>query len=303
MINDGENLRLLFSRAKKGVVICAPYIKTSALKSISKDINEGVLVKVYTRLSAADIFLGVSDIDVFDYCQSKDNFEFFNIDNLHAKLFASDDIVLVGSANVTNSALGWTKSPNVEILSPSSWEDPSVFKLSIYMSSAKLISEQDIMKVKEEIRLLDSSEVLRVTKEASELKENERDFWLPRSSIPEILYEVYIGTPNEKIYTESTIEDALDDICALSIPKGLSKERFYEFVGLQLYEFQVFNLILSQIPKKLNESAGIEIMRSLDPSLDNEDCRLHWNNVLLWVAEFFSEKYEVAPVSFELRLK
>ncbi len=37
-------------------------------------------------------------------------------DRVHAKLFRFDDVALVGSANLTAAALGWSANPNLELL-------------------------------------------------------------------------------------------------------------------------------------------------------------------------------------------
>lgn len=36
--------------------------------------------------------------------------------SLHAKFYRIDDVVLIGSANLTSSAMGWSQQPNLEIL-------------------------------------------------------------------------------------------------------------------------------------------------------------------------------------------
>jgi hypothetical protein len=303
MITDGEKVKLLFSKAKYRVVVCAPYVKLSALKSLTTVIPSGVDVDVFMCLRAMDIYLGVSDIEVFDYCEERARFRLFNISNLHAKLYSADDEVLIGSANVTNSALGWVANPNVEILSPSSWGDPSVSRLVLYMKTANLITEDDVSKILEEVRALDGDAVKEIVNKAMEVSSDNNGIWLPKSSMPHILHSVYDKSINKKHYTVGAIEDAVEDIAALNVPDNLKKSQFYEFVGLQLGDFVIFGAIINEIPKKLDEPTGIKIIRSFDAFLDQDECRLHWNNIILWIGEFLGDVFEVAPVSFEIRLR
>lgn len=303
MINDGNRVRLMLSNAQNEAIICAPYIKLSALEKIVKLVPNDVLLKVYMNLRAIDVYLGVTDIGVYDFCKNRHNTYLYNIQNLHAKLYSADEIVLIGSANVTNSALGWVSSPNVEILCPGCWEDPSIRKLSFYMKTANLIDSCFIDKTIVQLQDIEK-ENLNMVHAVEELASIYKDsIWLPDSSMPENLYKIYSGRFNSNSLTSGAIRDAESDIKSLNFPPDLDKKDFYIFAQLQLMEAIVFSEILDSIPGKVSEADGIKVIKSYFPFLEETDCRLHWNNIILWVSEFFGDRFEMAPVSFELRLK
>ena len=68
-----------------------------------------------TRWRLADLLAGVADLGVYDAAVAKGAHLYLRYD-LHAKLFVADDRCLVGSANVTDTALGWRSPENLELL-------------------------------------------------------------------------------------------------------------------------------------------------------------------------------------------
>lgn len=303
MLTDGEKLKSLFQKAKERVVICSPYIKISALRSVLSYIPSGVQIEIYTRLKAADIYMGASDLEVFYLCQDLENCTIKEIKNLHAKLYSADELVLVGSANLTNSALGWVNQPNIEILCSTTWSEPSVLRLNYFMSAAHEISQEDLLKIKSVVDGLEDESAINEIRSAEADSSSNNKIWLPKSSVPQLLYRVYIDDTGLSYYTKSVIQDAIDDISDLRIPCGLSKQEFYNYVEIQLQDLVVFREIIEEIPRKIVEHQGLNIIRKLDPSLNNTDLRLHWNNIILWIIEFLGDEFEAVPSSFELRLK
>lgn len=110
----GTQLLDLCSRALN-VVIVAPYIKSDALSRILDVLRPEASVSCTTRWAPHDLAVGASDAEcrnlVLDFGGS-----FRLHPSLHAKYYRIDDAVLIGSANLTSSAMGWARHPNLEIL-------------------------------------------------------------------------------------------------------------------------------------------------------------------------------------------
>ena len=126
MRRDGDVLLAHVARAKKGVLLCAPFIKLGVAKRLLSAIGPDVAVEIITRWHAEEIAAGVSDLAVFDLSVSRPGVTMRLLDNLHAKLYVSDDLLLAGSANLTATALGWCDDPNLELLMPVSENDEAV---------------------------------------------------------------------------------------------------------------------------------------------------------------------------------
>ena len=82
--------------------------------------------QIITRWRAKEIAAGVSDLDVLQVAHDRPNTELALLDDLHAKLYLADEQCLVGSANLTGSALGWSNRSNIEILIPARQIDAEV---------------------------------------------------------------------------------------------------------------------------------------------------------------------------------
>ena len=68
----------------------------------------------FTRWTPLDIQVGASDIACRTLIKNRGgSFRLHN--QLHAKYYRVDDYVLIGSANLTQSGLGFSNSPNLEI--------------------------------------------------------------------------------------------------------------------------------------------------------------------------------------------
>ena len=86
------------------------------MKDIFSVVPEDVHISCVTRWRPNEIKMGVSDLQIWDLFKNRPNSDLYLINNLHAKLYKSDEECLIGSSNLTLKALGWTKNHNLEIL-------------------------------------------------------------------------------------------------------------------------------------------------------------------------------------------
>jgi hypothetical protein len=137
LFKSGINLEketINFINESNDITIFSAYLKTEELKkiNISKKIK-----RIIVRWDIQDLHLGISDIDLYDYCKLNDIALYRNT-RLHLKVFWNNqrDIVF-GSANVTNKGLGELGRYNFELngrLNSISNEDILYFNKIIFES-------------------------------------------------------------------------------------------------------------------------------------------------------------------------
>lgn len=145
MTNDyarpGDTLSSLCNGAER-LLIVAPYIKADALSRVLSNISLNASLTCITQWTLQDIASGASDIRSWEIINNLGG-TFWLRPSLHAKYFKVDDTILIGSANLTNSALGWSPSPNLEILCQAGDDfDDSLFQQELFQNSRKISAEE-----------------------------------------------------------------------------------------------------------------------------------------------------------------
>ena len=301
MIADGERLKGFLEKAQHRVLLCSPFIKARVLRILFSVVAESVHVTVVTRWSPDEVAAGVSDLETFDVVNERPNAELKLLDGLHAKLYLADDRCLVGSANLTGSALGWSERPNVEILVSTTHVDDDVVFLLKRLASAKAAT----FTIRSEVEA--AAARIRAVKldEGRELVGEDGDRrlpWLPRCAAPDRLYEIY-QNPSTNVVVEGTREDALVDLRDLLIVSGLSGTEFSTLVQTTLLRMPAFARVIEKVPEGLTDTDGIGLVESSRPDLVGVDARDQWRIIRDWITVFFGDRFEVAAESFITRLK
>ena len=212
----GEKLHILCSNAKH-LFLAAPYIKVDALREILANVRSGSSVICVTRWNPQDITHGASDTECRTVVSERGG-SFRLHPSLHAKYYRGDDSVLVGSANLTKSALGWSHNPNLEILCrPTDGFDWRVFENTL-LNDTKEISD-------EEFRQWESISRLTVPPDNAMMHQVGLDQWRPATRDPLNLERAYAGEDHE-IASFDEQQAARQDIDSLSVPPGLSRHDF-----------------------------------------------------------------------------
>ena len=97
------------------LILAAPYIKADALTKVLADVSPAASLICITRWNLHDLAVGASDTECRTIVTERGG-SFRLHPSLHAKYYRVDNAVLIGSANLTSSALGWSRQPNLEIL-------------------------------------------------------------------------------------------------------------------------------------------------------------------------------------------
>lgn len=301
MIADGERIKALLEKAEHRVLLCAPFIKAKVLQTILAVVPESVPVQIITRWRANEVASGVSDLDVFHIVRRRPNTELRLLDALHAKLYLADEECLLGSANLTGSALGWSKLSNIEILVAARPTDADVEFLLKRLEASHLATFDVLSEIEKAAANL---QAITLDEGQDILDENHTHklAWLPRCAAPDKLYHVY-KVPETTTVVEETKEDGLSDLKDLQIQPGLLEAEFIETVRETLRLMPMFSRIIEEVPGGLTDQRGVEHIGKSRPSLAKQDVQEQWRIVRDWIATFFHEEFEIAPDSFVTRLK
>jgi len=298
MVLDGERLIALVRGARRTVLICAPFIKASAMRTLLRAINADVAVRIVTRWRAAEVALGVSDLEVLDVAKARPNTELRLLEDLHAKLYLADDKGLAGSANLTAAGLGWSARSNVELLFSIQKAESNVARLLRRLEFAVLATEEvreAVAGAAAELGDLRLDEGQEVAKEQREHRP-----WLPRCAAPDKLFVIYQDPSTDQL-TPSAKGEGLADLGDMDVPSGLAHPRFNEAVRETLRLMPAFRRIVDEVPSRLTDKHGLSLIRQVRNELTEAEASIQWQIVRDWIAEFFRSEYEVAPDSFVVR--
>ena len=301
MMVDGERLKALLAGAECQVLLCAPFIKAKVLKTLLSVVVPDVEVRIVTRWRPEDVATGVSDLEVFEIAGERLRTELLLLDDLHAKLYVADGRCLLGSANLTASALGWAEPGNVELLVPVPATDTDVVVLLKRLEAAEAATFAKRSEVAEAAAEL-AVPKLGEGKDVAEWSGGRSLDWLPRCAAPDKLYDMY-GDRHTVVVAEETRDDGLADLRDLKIRPGLTRDAFVEAVRDTVGRIPSMVRILSEVPRGVTDSRGIAFVEELRPSLQGGDAAKQWGILRDWIGVFFAHEFEVAPESFITRLK
>ncbi len=213
--SPGELLIRLCSNARN-LILAAPYIKADALVRILAQVDPAASVTCVTRWNPNDLAMGASDAE----CRSLviDRGGSFRLHpSLHAKFYHVDDVVLIGSANLTSSAMGWSLQPNLEILCRAGDDfDSQAFQQKL-LNDAREISDDEFSRW-EAIPKVAAQRERWIVGDQPLL-----DTWRPATRDPTHLVLSYRGR-EDAIASFDEQRAAQRDLQALLVPPGLTTE-------------------------------------------------------------------------------
>ena len=223
------------------------------------------------------------------------------MDDLHAKLYMADDLCLVGSANLTATALGWSRRSNVELLISADSTNSDIARLLERLKESKPATEKVRLEIQERAATLTTTTL----DEGLEVKGDadvRRQPWLPRCAAPDRLFEIYQNSATTAV-VEGTREDGLDDLQDLLIRNGLGQQEFNNAVRETLLLMPAFARIIREVPQVITDAKGVSFVEDARPDLSGNDASVQWRIIRDWIQAFFDDEFEVAPDSFVIRLR
>ncbi|PHS19343.1 MAG: hypothetical protein COA78_00385 [Blastopirellula sp.] len=287
----GDNLLSVLRSAQKRVRIAAPFIKVPALERALSVVPDDVEVTCVTRWRPEDIASGVCDLEIFDLIKSRDRSVLLIHPHLHAKFFAADTACLVGSANLSYTALGWRIPSNIELL----------VKLDTFdhgLDDWWRALQAESINATDEIRFAIEREAaeLRATKkpiarpEADQHKDYDDSTWVPECPRWTGLWEVYSG--DEEQLPSSALASAKSDLATLSLPPGMNFMGFEKALRTAFRHTRIFDEIDKLAQEGLTDLAASSLLiEKFDIESGNVPRR--WQLIKRWLSELYPEDFRV----------
>ncbi len=213
--SPGDLLTRLCSSAAS-LFIAAPYIKAQALSKVLAALHVDASLICVTRWIPHDLATGASDTEcrklVNDFGGS-----FLLHPTLHAKYYRIDDTILVGSANLTSSAMGWAPQPNLEILCQAGDDFDSLAFQQELLAHAREIGDDEFLRWEAIPKMLAPID------KAVLAQQPRLDTWRPKTRYP-IHLELSYGGREHDIASDDEQQAARMDLEALMMPSSLSNE-------------------------------------------------------------------------------
>ena len=300
MILPGHQLEQLCKEARDEILLAAPFIKVSVLERLFSQISSEIIVKCITRWQPEEIVAGVSDLEVWSVVKNRPQTSLWLKPHLHAKFYRADQNCLIGSANLTAKALGWSTPSNLEILVPMSATD-------LYLQAFETELLKNCIEVDEEIfqQFYRTVELLNKTKPSLPIYTSHIDCieqsdclisderWLPNLRHPQDLYPAYCGKL-EKL-TTTTLNSALTDLQSLPVPENLTQEAFKTYVGTLLLQKPIVQTVDSFVSTPQRFGAVRNLLKSLPCQQISEfDANRSWQTLMRWLLYFLPHRYNLS---------
>ena len=212
------------ARGADHVTLVAPFIKVDTLRRVLALVSEQAHLTCVTRWQSSDIISGASDVACRTLVADRGG-QFLLNQRLHAKYYRFGDSVLVGSANLTASGMGYGSFPNVEILhEPGLGFDPSTFEKQL-LSAARVVTDDEFKRWHTFEQLSAFTATVAQSEASSE--------WRPLTRDPAHVWLAYCGSTAEIVSRDERLRSARD-LVALNLPPHLELTVFSTLVAAEL---------------------------------------------------------------------
>lgn len=278
------------------LVIVSPFIKVGAFDRVVDAVKSETRITVVTRWRIDEIASGISDLAVFDRCCARTHCQLLVLDSLHAKYYRAGNVVMIGSANLTLSGMGWADRPNVEILHELACDDLWLDweALLIGRASVATAAIRDAMEHAVDQYASDPA-VLVQQREGPPLCAGflgDGAVWVPRSRSPEGAVLYCVGKSD--LLTDAAREDAASDVRHLNIPScrdenacracvraAVMQQPFVAVVDRLIWDRPRFGLF----KRRVREAFPAACVGRSDEEIAQ--------NIMRWLAWFWPDQYRV----------
>lgn len=301
MSEPGLALSTLCRGAEDRLLLVAPYIKAAALSRLLDETPANVAVEVVTRWRPDEVAAGVSDLDVLDIVTARAGGRVLLCPHLHAKYYRTGSRALLGSANLTGAALGWSTSPNLELLVAVDPASDALQAFEAELQSASLQADSVIQKaVREAADVIKA--LLPPRPDWAEMAQTAftPGFWLPTCPRPDLLARVYNDSIGDHMLSNA-LRHARSDIAYINPPAGLSIPAFNAFVAAVLRQVRWIRELDRMTAQGLTDQSAIEIIERGLPEHHDFSAEDLWGVTKDWLIHFFPGEYERVPAGEMLR--
>lgn len=276
----------LCSRATSSVVVAAPFIKADVLRELIAATHENVEVTVVTRWRVDEIVVQVSDLDVWPIVRDRAHSRLLLQQRLHAKYYRADRECLIGSANVTATALAGNDSGNLELMVTMAAADPQLNGVEERLLSGTIQVDEGLYNrfmVLTAGLLPEPSQAVKRRYDAQPPAE-----WYPRFRLPAELYRVYQGSDD---YSSEVLQAAQQDLVALAPPSGLGRAAFEAAVGIALQTTSLVRALDSLLGTEERRFGELQDWVSEQTGRPDDEGRAT-QTIVRWVLTFLPDRYQ-----------
>ncbi|MFV9505663.1 MAG: phospholipase D family protein [Oscillochloridaceae bacterium umkhey_bin13] len=293
--HPGDQVATLCQHATHSLLLVAPFIKAASLERLLGSVAATVAVQCVTRWRPDEIAAGVSDLAVWPLIAARPGATLWLRHDLHAKYYRADAQVLVGSANLTATALGWASQPNLELLIEVAASDPAcaAFEASLWTGAipadAELHQQMSVL-----VAGLPRPPALNPAPEHTSSTPNELACWLPRLRQPADLWLAYDG--HSERLSNASRSAAAADLVVLAPPPGLTRASFEATIGALLLQMPLIHALDQQL-RTPQRFGAIRDWLAATPCLYSADVdpARAWQTVMRWLEHFLPNRYQRLP--------
>ena len=241
----------------KSLFIVTPYLKADALNKVLNEISPATSLTCVTRWHPNDLIQGSSDLECHGQIVERGGL-FLLHPFLHAKYYQIDDLILIGSANLTLSGMGWASQSNFEILHDVTNNFNSLNFQQKLLQNTREVSDTEYARWK---AIIDSN----IYRDIIPDKQPQLDSWRPATRDVSNLIRAYRNQMDD-IASLDEQKLAKRDIQFLLIPNGLSNEELNIWLSTCLmaspFTSSVMiakDLDINSAPRFLSETYNISI--------------------------------------------
>ena len=226
LFKSGQNLEsgtLSFIDQHDMITLFSAYIKLEALKKLNA---ENKIKRIIVRWEVRDLCMGVSDLEVYQYCKANGIFLFRNT-RIHLKAFWNNsNAVLFGSANVSGRGIGEKGNFNYELSGDCdtvSISDRLYFNQIIGQSNLVTDNVYDALSLAVEELQYDEQGFVEPDIEESLLGK----YLMSNLPMSEELDSLFNRYQKIETLTKDIADCLVHDLSSYNIPLGLTEEDFY----------------------------------------------------------------------------
>tara|TARA_B110001452_G_scaffold78339_1_gene63876 strand:- start:55 stop:993 length:939 start_codon:yes stop_codon:yes gene_type:complete len=278
------------SSTKHGrILFISPYITTSTLIELAKQISDERHVVVVTSWDEMNLLQGSSNLDLYPFCDSR-GWDLKILNNLHAKAYAVEPSVLfIGSANLTRRGLLDKEPTNHELLykiNQPSRED--WYRIEEILTKSRTVTEDLFTQYTD---WLANQQELPALPPISPFVEtgNEQGAWMPLTFSPSDVWVLL----QSKHSTKQLVEIAQTDLEHLSVLLSSSQEQFMKDTAKQYFSHSTVKAICDEIGSEWMRFGAIkqivsELFRETDT--DRDTITQYVRAFYQWVEELDKEE-------------
>jgi hypothetical protein len=293
----GDTLLNACASATREIILIAPFIKLEALRQVISRAAPTVSVTVVVRFLPCDIAAGVTDPQIVEEMLNRPQSTIKMLPRLHAKIYRFDEALFIGSANLTGAALGWSRSPNLEVLVEGDASHPQLLAVEREALFTSVPLTLDVARsIIEVANQLGSDDPNAVSHDSAPR-------WIPSCYRPEHLFEIYdTGTSAHAL--REVIAAGLSDLKFLAIPKGLNRLAFDAVLKSSFLSSSFFAELLPKLQGDgiTDDVATNWLSSQYSSSLNQDSPERAWSIIKQWLKLLNADGIAITPERERVRV-